>query len=278
MQVRTGKLGKIFQAEANQLYLSPGERCIIESDRGLEFAEVLSEPEMILEAEVSKSLRSVVRVATRSDMKQREENKKKEREAVQTCLRKIAERNLPMKLVLVEVSFDKSRVIFYYTAEERVDFRELIKDLAGIFRTRIEMQQIGVRDEAKMLGGIGCCGRTLCCEAFLKSFEPVGIRMAQNQGLSLNPDKISGLCGRLMCCLAFEHRFYTEMRRNLPREGTEVATEKGLGKVIGLNVLKQAVTVELEGGEKFELQAGNLVRTWWGGHKESSRRESKRKK
>jgi cell fate regulator YaaT (PSP1 superfamily) len=273
VQVRAGKLEKIFQAEANNLHLLSGKQCIVESDRELEFGEVLSEPKMILEAEVPKSLRRVVRIATSEDMKQQEENKKKEREAFQTCVRKITERNLPMKLVLVEIPFSRNRITFYFTAEERVDFRELIKDLAHVFRTRIEMRQIGVRDEAKMLGGIGCCGRALCCATFLKSFEPVGIRMAQNQRLSLNPDKISGLCGRLMCCLAFEHELYREMRRSLPKEGTEVATEKGLGKVTGLNVLKQTVTVELEDGQEAELPAGNLVRTWWGG-----RRESRRKK
>ncbi len=267
VQVRTGKLEKIFQAEANHLHLLPGEQCIIESDRELEFGEVLSEPEMILEAEVPKSLRRIVRVATREDMKQREENEKKERDAFQACLRKITERKLPMKLVLVEVPFDKSRISFYFTAEGRVDFRELIKDLARIFRTRIEMRQIGVRDEAKMLGGIGCCGRGLCCATFLKGFEPVGIRMAQDQELPLNPDKISGLCGRLMCCLAFEHKLYTEMRRGLPKEGTEVATEKGLGKVIALDILKQRVTVELEDGEELQLPAEKLVRTWWGGRR-----------
>ncbi len=273
VQVRTGKPEKIFRAEADNLHLLSGEQCIVELDRELEFGEVLSEPEMILEAEVPKSLRRIVRIAAREDMKRQEENKKKEREAFQTCVRKITERNLPMKLVLVEVPFGRSRITFYFTAEERVDFRELIKDLARVFKTRIEMRQIGVRDEAKMLGGIGCCGRALCCATFLKSFEPVGIRMAQHQGLPLNPDKISGLCGRLMCCLAFEHELYREMRRSLPKEGTEVATEKGLGKVTGLNVLKQTVTVELEDGQEVELTAGTLVRTWWGG-----RRESRRKK
>ncbi len=268
MQVRTGKLGKIFQAEANHLHVSPGEQCIVESDKGLEFCEVLSEPEMILEAEVPKeALRRIVRIATREDMKQREENEKKERDAFQACLRKITERHLSMKMVLVEVPFDKSRITFYFTAEERVDVRVLSKDLARIFKTRIEMRQIGVRDEAKMLGGIGCCGRSVCCATFLKGFEPVGIRMAQDQGLPLNPDKISGLCGRLMCCLAFERDLYAEMRRSLPKEGTEVATEKGLGKVTALDVLKQKVTVELEDGEELQLPADKLVRTWWGGRR-----------
>ncbi len=277
VQVRTGKLEKIFQAEANHLHLSVGQKCIVESDKGLEFGEVLSQPEMMLEAEVPKSLSRIVRIATREDMKQREENKKKEREAFQTCLRKITERKFQMKLVLVEVPFDRSRVTYYFTAEERVDFRELIKDLARIFKTRIEMHQVGVRDEAKMLGGVGCCGRGLCCATFLKGFEPVGIRMAQDQGLPLNPDKVSGLCGRLMCCLAYERKFYAEMRRTLPKEGTEVATEKGLGKVTALDVLKQRVRVELEDGQEVELPAGNLVRTWWGGHRESRSKKKDKK-
>lgn len=267
VQVRTGELEKIFQAEVYQLYLGPGDECILESERGLEFGEVLSEPEMVLEAEVPKSLKRVVRAATRGDMKQKEENKKKERDAFQTCLRKIGEKTLPMKLVTVEISFDRSKLTFYFTAEGRVDFRELIRELARVFKTRIEMRQIGVRDEAKMLGGIGGCGRRLCCATFLKSFEPVSIRMARGQGLSLNPDKISGLCGRLMCCLAFEHKTYAEMRKELPKEGIQVTTEKGPGKVIALHVLKKTVTVELEDGQDLEIPVKNISRTWWRGHR-----------
>jgi cell fate regulator YaaT (PSP1 superfamily) len=267
VQVRTGELGKIFPAEVYQLRLAPGEACVIESERGLEFGEVLSEPEMILEAEVPKSLRRVVRKAGREDSRQQEENKKKERDAFQTCLRKIAENGLSMKLVMVEVSFDRSRITFYFTAEGRVDFRELIKNLARVFRTRIEMRQIGVRDEARMLGGIGCCGRALCCATCLKSFEPVGIRMARSQGLSLNPDKISGLCGRLMCCLAFENETYVEALKELPKEGAQVMTEKGPGKVAAVKVLKKLVTVELEDGQELELPAKSIVRTWWRGRR-----------
>jgi cell fate regulator YaaT (PSP1 superfamily) len=267
VQVRTGEREKIFPAEVYQLRLVPGEACIIESERGLEFGEVLSEPEMILEAEVPKSLRRVVRKAGREDLRQQEENKKKERDAFQTCLRKIEEKGLSMKLVMVEVSFDRSRVTFYFTSEGRVDFRELIKDLARVFRTRIEMRQIGVRDEARMLGGIGCCGRTLCCATCLKSFEPVGIRMARSQGLSLNPDKISGLCGRLMCCLAFENETYVEALKELPKEGAQVTTEKGPGKVTAVKVLRKLITVELENGQELELPAKSIVRTWWRGRR-----------
>jgi len=268
VQVRTGKLEKIFTAEANKFHLSPGDQCIVKSEGGLEFGEVLSELEVVLENEVPKSIKSIVRLATREDIRQRVENEKRERDAFRRCLEKIKEKGLLMKLVLVEVPFGRSRITFYFTAEERIDFRELVRDLARIFKTRIEMRQIGVRDEAKMLGGIGCCGRTLCCASFLKSFEPVSIRMAQRQSLPLNPDKISGLCGRLMCCLKFEHEMYKELSKRLPKEGTEVATEKGLGKVTGVNAFKQTVMVELENGQEEEIPAKNLIRTWWGGHRE----------
>ena len=267
VQVRTSELEKIFPADVCRLCLAAGDTCIVESEQRLQFGEVLSEPELILETEVPKTLKLILRKASRDDIKQREENKKKEREAFQICLRKIEEKNLPMKLVAAKVSFDRTKITFCFTADGRVDFRELIKDLARVFRTRIEMRQIGVRDEAKMLGGIGCCGRTLCCASFLKSFEPVGIRMARNQGLPLNPDKILGLCGRLMCCLAFENKNYVQARKELPKEGTQVSTEKGIGKVVSVKILKKLVVVELEDGQELELPASKIARRWWGGHR-----------
>lgn len=181
------------------------------------------------------------------------EEQKKIKEVMDSCSRKIQERRLPMKLIDAEFSFDRSKVIFYFTAEGRVDFRDLVKDLANVFKTRIELKQIGVRDEAKMLGGLGPCGRALCCATYLKDFEPVTIKMAKEQNLPLNPTKISGLCGRLMCCLGYEYKTYKELMKGLPREGETVKTEKGVGKVVGINAIKRSATVELEDGSLIEV-------------------------
>jgi cell fate regulator YaaT (PSP1 superfamily) len=261
--VRTGELEKVSQAEIQNVSASPGDACVIKSEEGSELGEILSEPEMILEEEVPRSLRSVLRKASEKDIKQSEENKKKEKEAYSFCQNKILERGMKMKLVSASMLFDRSKLIFYFTAEERVNFRQLVKDLAGRFRTRIEMHQIGVRDEAKVLGGVGSCGRPLCCASFLKSFTPVTIRMARSQNLSLNPEQISGACGRLMCCLKYEHEQYNEARREMPREGAQVTTEKGAGKVTGIDVLKKTVTVELESGEEIQVQSDKLPKPRW---------------
>ncbi len=261
--VRTGELEKISHAEINNLSISPGDSCIIKSEGGSELGEILSEPELILEEEVTRSLRNVIRKATEADRKQAGENKKREKEAYAFCQKKILEKGMKMKLVSVSMLFDRSKLIFYFTAEERVNFRQLVKDLAGRFRTRIEMHQIGVRDEAKVLGGISSCGRPLCCASFLKSFTPVTIRMARNQNLSLNPEQISGACGRLMCCLTYEHDQYNEARKEMPKEGAQVATEKGPGKVVGIDVLKKTVKVELENGEEIQIHADKLPKPRW---------------
>ncbi|HDN85698.1 MAG: stage 0 sporulation protein [Candidatus Omnitrophota bacterium] len=231
-------------------YLAPFEvksqdKVIVEADRGLDYGEVLEVSE---EEHPSANLKKIVRKMTPEDIKQVKENAKQAKDALQICARKVKEHKLKMKLVEAEYSFDKKKVIFYFTAEGRVDFRELVKDLAKIFRIRIEMRQIGVRDEARLFGGIGPCGRSLCCVSFLKNFEPVSIKMAKIQRLPLNPSKISGICGRLMCCLFYEYKNYREFSRNLPREGQTIHTSRGRGKVVSVNVLKRLVYIEFEDG------------------------------
>lgn len=206
--VRFKRAGKVYYFSAGDLALGPNDKVIVETARGVEFGECVIPPRMVAENEVVLPLKPVIRKATPEDERIIEENKVKEKEAFQICLKKITDHQLPMKLVDVEYTFDGNKIIFSFTAEGRVDFRELVKDLASVFRTRIELRQIGVRDEAKMLGGIGSCGRVLCCASFLGDFEPVSIRMAKDQKLSLNPTKISGICGRLMCCLKYENSAY----------------------------------------------------------------------
>lgn len=206
--IRFKPAGKIYYFDPGELEIKREDNVIVETVRGLEFGKVVIGMREVPEQEVVLPLKKVIRLATREDVAQMEENKGKEAEAKEICLKKIQDHNLPMKLIDVEYTFDGSKVIFYFTAEGRVDFRELVKDLASVFRTRIELRQIGVRDEAKMLGGIGSCGRVLCCASFLGDFEPVSIRMAKDQNLSLNPTKISGICGRLMCCLKYESEGY----------------------------------------------------------------------
>lgn len=206
--IRFKRAGKIYYFDPGDLELSAGNKVIVETARGIEFGEVVVNPKLVSDEEVVPPLKKVIREAAAEDCTQVEDNTRKEKEAFQVCLRKIHEHELPMKLVDVEYTFDGNKIIFSFTAEGRVDFRELVKDLASVFRTRIELRQIGVRDEAKMLGGVGSCGRTLCCATFLGDFEPVSIRMAKDQRLSLNPTKISGICGRLMCCLKYENNSY----------------------------------------------------------------------
>jgi cell fate regulator YaaT (PSP1 superfamily) len=214
---------------------------------------VISIPEHVSEEELKKPLKKIIRIATDVDIGQINENKKRTKDAFQICLKKIQERKLDMKLIDAEYSFDGTKLIFYFTSEGRVDFRELVKDLAHIFKVRIELKQIGVRDEARMLGGFGHCGRPLCCANFLKSFDAVTIRMAKEQNLSLNPTKISGICGRLMCCLGYEYENYKKYLKGLPKEGEKISTKDGKGKVISVNALKRKVLVELEEGKQIEL-------------------------
>lgn len=237
--------GKSYFFDPGELEINEGDGVIVETARGIEFADVVSPVQEIDEGRVVAPLKGVIRVATDYDRELRDTNRAKEKDAFDTCVRKIAEHGLDMKLVDVEYSYNGSKVMFYFTADGRVDFRELVKDLAGVFRTRIELRQIGVRDEAKMLGGLGSCGRPVCCKAFLSDFAPVSIKMAKEQSLSLSPTKISGICGRLMCCLKYEQDCYESMRRQMPRPGRDVRTPDGDGTVLENNVITEKTRVRV---------------------------------
>ncbi|MFA5146170.1 MAG: stage 0 sporulation family protein [Candidatus Omnitrophota bacterium] len=253
VQIRLREAGKISYFSTSGMKFKVGDMVIVEADRGLDYGEVLSEAEVILDSDIEEPLRKVIRKTNPWDIHQIEKNKKKIQEIMTTCTRKIQERKLSMKLVDAEFSFDRSKIIFYFTAEGRIDFRDLVKNLASEFKTRIELKQIGVRDEAKMLGGFGPCGRSLCCAMYLKDFEPVTIKMAKEQNLPLNPTKISGLCGRLMCCLGYEYATYKELMKGAPHQGEIIKTDKGAGKVVAVNALKRSATVELEDGKQIEV-------------------------
>ncbi|MDF2660878.1 MAG: stage 0 sporulation protein [Paenibacillus sp.] len=251
--VRFKKAGKVYYFDPSDLPIQQDDAVIVETARGVEYGKVVIGRRTVGESDVVLPLKRVIRVADISDAKLVDENKNAARNAMVTCQDKIREHQLKMKLVDVEYTFDRNKIIFYFTAEGRIDFRELVKDLAGIFRTRIELRQIGVRDEAKMLGGIGPCGRILCCSSFLGDFEPVSIKMAKDQNLSLNPTKISGLCGRLMCCLKYEHDQYESGKQEMPRVGSVVITSMGNGKVVGLNVENRTIKVQLFDTGKVEF-------------------------
>jgi cell fate regulator YaaT (PSP1 superfamily) len=259
-EVRLRESGRMHYFNCRQQSYTVGEYVIIEADRGEDYGLVVSEAEMILDGDVEQPLRSILRRLTPADEGKITENNKDAKVAMEVCNEKIAERKLPMKLIDVEYSFDRSKIIFYFTAEGRVDFRDLVRDLASRFKARIDLRQIGVRDEARMLGGIGCCGRQLCCATFLKDFEAVNIRMAKDQRLPLNPSKISGLCGRLLCCLRYECEAYKELQRAMPKEGTVVSTAQGEGRVTDLNILKQSVSVELESGRIIQVDVKDVDR------------------
>lgn len=248
--VRFKKAGKIYYFDPGTFDVQKDEGVIVETTRGVEYGKAVIERKSVDEEDVVLPLRKVIRIATEEDRHQVSRNKSDAEEALDICLAKIYEHKLDMKLVDVEYTFDRNKIIFYFTAEGRVDFRELVKDLAAVFKTRIELRQIGVRDEAKMLGGIGPCGRMLCCSTFLGDFEPVSIKMAKDQNLSLNPAKISGVCGRLMCCLKYENDQYESAKQELPDIGEKIAVHQGKGRVVGLNILERLVQIELSGQEK----------------------------
>ena len=252
ISVRLRDSGQSCHYNAGELEVKGGEYVIVEHDRGLDYGQVMS-CRCPLDTKSKQQIKKIVRMARESDIKQIDENRSKSREAFTTCLKKIDEHKLDMKLVHAEYSFDRSKIVFYFTSGGRVDFRNLVKDLAKIFKARIELRQIGVRDEAKLFGGFGPCGRELCCARFLKDFEPVTIKMAKEEGLPLNPPKISGICGRLMCCLNFEYETYKTLSKGLPHEGEKVNLPTGKGKVISVNVFKRSVMVELEGGSQVEV-------------------------
>ena len=241
--IRFKKAGKIYYFDPALSSVTQGDHAIVETARGVEYGEVVVGPREVSDSEVVSPLKPVLRKATDEDAQKVEENIVREKEAFNICLRKITNHDLPMRLIDVEFTFDVNKIIFYFTAEGRIDFRELVKDLAAVFRTRIELRQIGVRDESKMLGGLGLCGQPFCCSRFLKNFQPVSIKMAKEQGLSLNPAKISGSCGRLMCCLAYEQKSYEYLNSITPQVGSIVRTPDGEGTVIEVNVVAGTLKV-----------------------------------
>ena len=252
--VRFKNAGKLYYFDPGSLWPVPGNYVIVETARGMEYGLVITGVREVSDEMIAPPLKPILRIANERDAHHAEENERYEKEAYQICQRKIEEHKLDMKLVGVEQTFDNAKLLFYFTANGRVDFRSLVKDLASVFRTRIELRQIGVRDEAKMLGGLGPCGRPICCGSFLGDFQPVSIKMAKEQNLSLNPTKISGVCGRLMCCLKYEEDNYEQTRRNMPKLGKDVETPDGYGTVIDLNVLKETVTVRIRKGDGSELK------------------------
>ena len=245
--VRFKNMGKVYYFDPNSEKFSADDHVVVETARGVECGEVAMANRDVADDSIVQPLKKVIRKATKDDLRRVAENELKAKNAFTQCEKKIAERGLEMKLVDVEYTFDNSKILFYFTADGRVDFRELVKDLAGMFRTRIELRQIGVRDEAKMIGGLGICGRPFCCSKFLNDFQPVSTKMAKIQSMSLNPSKISGSCGRLMCCLRYEQEAYEELVKNVPKQGAFVETPTGYGIVTQVNLLRQLVKVKLDG-------------------------------
>lgn len=253
--VRFRPAGKIYYFAPGKFHIKKGQQVIVETARGIEFGHVVMGPKEVEEDQITQPLKSVIRLANNEDRKIEERNREKEKEAFQICLEKIRKHKLEMKLIDAEYTFDNNKVLFYFTADGRIDFRELVKDLASVFRTRIELRQIGVRDETKILGGIGICGRPLCCSTHLSEFIPVSIKMAKEQNLSLNPTKISGVCGRLMCCLKNEEETYEYLNSRLPNVGDHVTTVEGLkGEVQSVSVLRQLVKVIVEVNDEKEIR------------------------
>ena len=253
--VRFRQAGKIYNFSPADFQVKVGDHVIVETARGIEYGSVVQGIREVADDKVIMPLKSVIRIATEEDDKKAIENKEKEKKAFKICKEKIAKHGLEMKLIETEYTFDNNKVLFYFTADGRIDFRELVKDLASVFKTRIELRQVGVRDETKMLGGIGICGRPLCCNTYLSEFIPVSIKMAKEQSLSLNPTKISGICGRLMCCLKNEQEAYEELNSNLPDIGEKVKTFDGFkGEVVSVNVLRQKVKIVVEVDDEREIK------------------------
>ena len=253
--VRFKKAGKVYYFDPNEFWPKPGENVVVETARGLELGEVVTSARTVADEQIVAPLKKVVRIATEEDVQRAETNAQREAEAFSICQEKVAKHKLEMKLVSVEYTFDNSKIIFYFTANGRVDFRDLVKDLASVFKMRIELRQIGVRDEAKMLGGLGSCGRPICCGAFLGDFQPVSIKMAKEQNLSLNPTKISGLCGRLMCCLKYEQDNYEAVLKRVPRVGKDIVTPDGVGVITEINAIKERVKVRIRtADDSFDIR------------------------
>lgn len=253
--VRFRNVGKVYYFNPKDFEIQTGMHVIVETARGIEFGQVVLGPKDVDEEQVVQPLKDVIRIATPKDRAKEDHNRKKEKDAFDICQTKIANHGLEMKLINAEYTFDNNKVLFYFTADGRIDFRELVKDLASVFKTRIELRQIGVRDETKILGGMGICGRALCCHTYLSEFVPVSIKMAKEQNLSLNPTKISGVCGRLMCCLKNEQETYEYLNKKLPSNGDSVTTPEGLkGEVQSLSVLRQLVKVIVEVNDEKEIR------------------------
>jgi cell fate regulator YaaT (PSP1 superfamily) len=258
--VKFKKEGKVYSFHAAELSLKREDLVVVSTENGPAVGTVTTEPQSLPEEQLTANLKNVIRLASDDDLRTCENNRKLEREAMQFCTRKIAERQLPMKLIDVECLFDKSKVVFYFTAGNRVDFRELVKDLVQRFRTRIELRQIGARQEARILKGLGICGREVCCATLLQNLDRVSVKMAKEQNMSLNPEKISGLCGRLMCCLGYEYDGYLEMKKDMPKCGKLVQTPQGKGKVIRQSALQGEVVVILENGTETTFTAKEIQR------------------
>ena len=278
VRVRRRKMGKTFHYKCGALSLENGDMVILQVDRGNDYGEVVSNVEDIDDKKQDQSMKEIKRRASEGDLKIIEENEIKAEECKKVCSKKIKEFHLAMKLAAVEYSFDRTQIVVYFTADGRIDFRALVKDLANIFRVRIELRQIGVRDEAKMLGGYGICGRTLCCSSFLKDFTPVTVRMAKDQRLPLNPSKISGVCGRLMCCLIYEHDSYKELMKAMPREGTVLNLPEGKCRVMDINILQQSIHVQFEDGRRVQMEVSNIpghssIKSKWADFKDVIQRD-----
>ena len=264
--VRFKEVGKVYYFDPLDNKLNTGDMVIVETARGLECGEVATPNKIIPDEKTKQPLKPLIRIATEKDLNHLAENKIREKDAYKICEQKIANHKLEMKLVNVEYTFDNSKIIFYFTADGRVDFRALVKDLASVFRTRIELRQIGVRDEAKMLGGLGICGRPFCCNRFMGEFQPVSIKMAKEQGLSLSPVKISGTCGRLMCCLKYEQEAYTDLLKHTPKIGAIVKTPEGKGLVVENNLIARTLKVKLDnvpddvGPKTFTVKECRIIR------------------
>ena len=269
--IRFKPAGKIYYFDPTGIPLDLEDGVIVETARGMEYGSVVIAPRSVDSAEVVQPLKPIIRKATAKDLRQVERNKEREKKAFGICQEKIAKHKLPMKLIDVDYTFDMGKIIFFFTADGRIDFRELVRDLAAVFRTRIELRQIGLRDEAKMVGGIGCCGRPLCCATFLGDFKPVSIRMAKSQGMSLNPTKISGICGRLMCCLRYENSLYTSgelkcascqqktEQQKPPAVGRKVITDEGTGTVLRVHMKDHTVKVQLENGHTINVSWSDVA-------------------
>ncbi len=257
--IRFKKAGRVYYFNPAGIDLEVNDYVVVKTSRGLEMGQVIIAPEQVLDSEVSEPLKPVVRKAEPEDIKRDQELAKKNIEALAECNKLISKLHLPMKLLSAEYNLSGSRLTFFFSAAERVDFRELVRELTNRFRVRVELRQVGPRDEAKLVGGFGRCGRQLCCTSFLGGFAPVSIRMAKEQDLPLNPLKISGVCGRLMCCLSYENELYHSLREKLPRKGQEVSTSMGVATVVGGNPLRESVLVELESGTTVELPLSEVA-------------------